>query len=93
MERPNAQDKLVSAGIERNPEVVRLLQEGKREEREQHGDEMRVNIRWGRDQVNIIKKAAAGLDVPYQLYIKQVVIRQAMIDLKETEQALLAAKS
>jgi predicted DNA binding CopG/RHH family protein len=54
---------------------------------------MRVNIRWGRDQVNIIKKAAAGLDVPYQLYIKQVVIRQAMIDLKETEQALLAAKS
>ena len=93
MERPNAQDKLVSAGIERNPDVLRLLEEGEQEEREQLGAEMRVNIRWGRDQVNIIKKAAAGLDVPYQLYLKQVVIRQAMIDLKETEQALLAAKS
>ncbi len=92
MERPNAQDKLVSAGIERNPEVVRLLQEGKREEREQHGDEMRVNIRWGRDQASIIKKAAPALDVPYQLYLKQVVIRQEMVDLKEAEQALLAAK-
>jgi len=93
MDRRHTQDKLVSAGIERNPDVLRLLEEGEQEEREQHGAEMRVNIRWGRDQVNIIKKAAAGLDVPYQLYIKQVVIRQAMIDLKETEQALLAAKS
>ena len=93
MDRRHTQDKLVSAGIERNPDVLRLLEEGEQEEREQLGAEMRVNIRWGRDQVNIIKKTAAGLDVPYQLYIKQVVIRQAMIDLKETEQALLAAKS
>lgn len=70
MDRRKSQEKLVSAGIERNPEVLRLLEEG-----EQHGHEMRVNIRWGHDQVNIIKKAAAALDVPYQLYIKQVVIR------------------
>ena len=93
MDRRNAPDKLMSAGIKRIPEVLGLLEEGEREEREQHADEISVNIRWGRDQVNIIKKAAAAIDVPYQLYIKQVVIRQAMLDIKETKQALLAARS
>jgi len=44
--------------------------------------EARVNFRWGLTQVEVIKRAADLAGVPYQTYIKQVVFRQAVEDLK-----------
>jgi predicted DNA binding CopG/RHH family protein len=44
--------------------------------------EARVNFRWGLPQVEVIKRAADLAGVPYQTYIKQVVFRQAVEDLK-----------
>ena len=41
----------------------------------------RVNFRWGKEQVDVIKQAAGLMGVPYQTYIKQVVYRQALTDL------------
>lgn len=49
---------------------------------EQDVEAMRVDFRWGRSQVEIVKRAAALMGVPYQTYIKQVVFRQALADLK-----------
>ena len=46
-------------------------------------DEARVNFRWGVAQVAVIKRAAELAGVPYQTYIKQVVFRQALADLKD----------
>jgi predicted DNA binding CopG/RHH family protein len=43
----------------------------------------RVNIRWGTVQVDLVKRAAKLAGVPYQTYIKQVVFRQALADLKD----------
>jgi predicted DNA binding CopG/RHH family protein len=43
----------------------------------------RVNFRWGVAQVALIKRAADLAGVPYQTYIKQVVFRQAVADLKD----------
>lgn len=43
----------------------------------------RVNFRWGVAQVDVVKRAADLAGVPYQTYIKQVVFRQAMDDLKD----------
>lgn len=80
--------KIVDRGIETDPDVLRLLDEHDRED--ELAGEMRVNIRWGRDQVNIIKKAAKLLDVPYQVYIKQLAIKQALVDIREVEDALAA---
>ncbi|MBW1878398.1 MAG: hypothetical protein JRI25_16070 [Deltaproteobacteria bacterium] len=45
--------------------------------------EARVNFRWGTAQVDLIKRAAKLAGVPYQTYIKQVVFRKAMEDLKD----------
>ena len=75
-------------GVEResDPATLALLDRAEREEEE--AGEMRVNIRWHRDQVNIIKRAAQLLDVPYQVYIKQLAIRQAMTDIQAAENAL-----
>lgn len=44
--------------------------------------EARVNFRWGQEQVELVKKAAQAIGVPYQTYIKQVVYRQALEDLR-----------
>lgn len=49
----------------------------------------RVNFRWGREQVELVKRVAQLMGVPYQTYIKQVVYKQALADLKE---ALAAAR-
>lgn len=45
--------------------------------------EARVNLRWGRAQVAVVKRAAELAGVPYQTYMKQVVFRRAVEDLKD----------
>lgn len=44
-------------------------------------DEVRVNFRWGRGQVDTLKRAAAIYGVPYQTYLKIVALRAAQADL------------
>ena len=46
--------------------------------------ETRVNFRWGKEQLDLVKQAAANMGVPYQTYIKQVVYRQCLQDLQTT---------
>jgi predicted DNA binding CopG/RHH family protein len=45
--------------------------------------EVRVNFRWGQEQLDLVRQAAALADVPYQTYLKQAVYRQAVADLKD----------
>jgi predicted DNA binding CopG/RHH family protein len=41
-----------------------------------------VTLRWGKEQIAVVKRAAAILGVPYQTYLKQVVFRQALADIE-----------
>ena len=41
-----------------------------------------VSLRWGKEQIAVVKRAAAILGVPYQTYLKQVVFRQALADIE-----------
>lgn len=52
----------------------------------------RVNFRWGRPQVDIVKRAAALTGVPYQTYIKQVVFRRALADLTAAKKLAKVSK-
>ena len=54
-------------------------------------EETRVNFRWGKVQVDTVKRAAALAGVPYQTYIKQVVFRQAVADLRAAEGVVKAS--
>jgi predicted DNA binding CopG/RHH family protein len=47
-----------------------------------------VTFRWGREQIAVIKRAAALMGIPYQTYLKQVVFRQALIDIEHVEAVL-----
>jgi predicted DNA binding CopG/RHH family protein len=51
--------------------------------------EVRVNFRWGRQQLKLIQNIAGKMGVPYQTYIKQVLYRQALQDLKTVNEAEL----
>ena len=53
--------------------------------------EARVNFRWGKIQVELVKRAAEAIGVPYQTYIKQVVYRQALKDLEDKQNLIEAS--
>jgi len=46
-------------------------------------EEVRVNFRWGHKQLAVIKRAADLIGVPYQTYIKSVLMRQAREDIRD----------
>jgi predicted DNA binding CopG/RHH family protein len=50
-------------------------------------DEERVNMRWGKLQLDMVREASLALGIPYQTYIKQVATRQAMADLAKAKLA------
>jgi predicted DNA binding CopG/RHH family protein len=47
-----------------------------------------VTLRWGKDQIEVIKRAAGIMGIPYQTYLKQVVFRQAVADIEQAESVL-----
>lgn len=49
--------------------------------------EARVNMRWSKAQLALIRRAAALVGVPYQSYVKQVALERAMQDLRAARQA------
>lgn len=53
------------------------------EEVEKELEETSVNFRWGKEQLNLVKRTANIIGIPYQTYIKQVVYRQCLQDLKD----------
>ena len=59
-----------------------MIEQADRDIEAQTGD-VRVNFRWNREQVQLVKRAAAVHGVPYQTYLKQVVVRQALTDLRD----------
>lgn len=61
------------------------------EQAEREIEETRVNFRWGKVQVDTVKRAAALAGVPYQTYIKQIVFRQAVADLRAAEGVVKAS--
>ena len=49
-------------------------------------EEIRVNFRWRRHQLGIVKRAAELVGVPYQTYIKHVLFKQGLADIREAQQ-------
>ena len=47
-----------------------------------------VTLRWGKDQIAVVKRAAAIMGIPYQTYLKQVVFKQALADIEHAESVL-----
>jgi len=48
----------------------------------EHPPEAHVTLRWGRAQLDIVRRAARLCGVPYQTYLKQVTMQRAIEDLR-----------
>lgn len=48
----------------------------------------RVNMRWPQKQLEIAKKAASLVGIPYQIYIRDSVFRRAMEDINKYSKML-----
>src|SRR4051812_28259007 len=46
-----------------------------------------VAFSWGPDQLAAVKRAAAIIGVPYQTYMKQVLLRQALTDIRQAKES------
>lgn len=55
-------------------------------------DATRVNFRWQREPLSLVKQVAEAMGVPYQTYMKQVLYRQALEDLSKIESSRKPAK-
>jgi predicted DNA binding CopG/RHH family protein len=53
----------------------------------------RVNFRWQREPLSLIKEVAAAMGIPYQTYIKQVLYRQALEDLAKIKSNRASSQS
>jgi predicted DNA binding CopG/RHH family protein len=81
---------VVADHVEENPEIAELVTRLEAEaDREIAAGT--VTLRWGREQIAVVKRAAAIMGVPYQTYLKQVVFRQAIADIEHAE-AVLASR-
>ena len=78
--------KIVGRGVETDPEALRLLAEHDRED--ELADQIPVNILLNRDQVSVVKHAAHLLGLPPEDYLTQLVVSQAIDDVKVAERAL-----
>lgn len=63
------------------PEEQHLLAVKMIEEADKEIEQMRIQFRWGSAQIELLKKAAALMGLPYQTYIKQALYHKIIEDL------------
>lgn len=51
--------------------------------------EARVNIRWQKQQLDLVKKAASLIGIPYQIYIKDIVFRKSIEDINNFSKVVI----
>lgn len=55
------------------------------EEADRELGEVETHLRWQQPDIEVIKRAAARCGISYQTYIRRAAFRQALTDLKATE--------
>lgn len=55
---------------------------------DQQNEDIRVSFRWKSKQLNIIKQASELIGIPYQTYIKTVLFKQSLEDIKKAKEVL-----
>jgi len=78
--------KIIHEGTTELPDDIELMAIKKIEEAEEDVKEMRMQIRWNKKQISVIKKAAALIGIPYQTYAKQTLFLQALDDIQKASQ-------
>lgn len=67
------------------PDHIDRMVVQKMKEADEDIQEMRMQVRWSKSQIAVLKKAAAIIGIPYQTYAKQTLWQQAIKDIKDAE--------
>ena len=51
----------------------------------------RVNFRWSKDALEVVKQAANLMGIPYQTFIKQTIFEHSLSIIKDAERAKASA--
>jgi predicted DNA binding CopG/RHH family protein len=62
---------------EQHQDIQRIIQQA-----EEDIEAARVSFRWTKNHVDLVKTVANAIGIPYQTYIKQIIYKQAVQDLK-----------
>lgn len=79
--------RVVADRVEESPEISEMV-DRLEEEVDREIAAGTVTLRWGKEQIAVVKRAAAFLGVPYQTYMKQVVFKQALADIQQAQAVL-----
>jgi len=58
---------------------------------DEEDEQARVNFRWGREPLEVVKQAAKLMGIPYQTFIKQSVFEHALMIIKEMQSSKKSA--
>ena len=84
---PSIEMRVVAERVDEDPEVADLVTRLETEADSEIAAGT-ISLRWGREQIAVVKRAAALMGVPYQTYLKQVVFRQSIADIEHAEAVL-----
>lgn len=77
-------DKIVHTGtIKLSPRVDTMVKKKIAQAEAELNQEVRINFRWGRDQLKAVQHVAELMGVPYQTYVKEALFRQVVEDLNK----------
>lgn len=52
-------------------------------------EDLRISFRWGKEQLDVVKRAADTIGVPYQTFLKMAVYQRALDVLKDVASSML----
>lgn len=58
---------------------------------DEEDEQARVNFRWSREALEVVKHAAKLMGIPYQTFIKQTVFEHALTIIKDIESSRKSA--
>jgi predicted DNA binding CopG/RHH family protein len=84
--------KVVADHVEESAEVSGLV-DRLEEEADREIAAGTITMRWGRERIAVVMRAAALIGVPYHTYLKQVGFKQALADIAQAEGVLDSGRS
>jgi predicted DNA binding CopG/RHH family protein len=78
---------IIQLSPEENAKIEEMTEQAEKDIKELK-EGLRVNFRWDKEHLAVVKKAAELIGVPYQIYIKDSLFRRAIEDIEKIEKHL-----
>jgi hypothetical protein len=88
---PKKRRKYESLGEFKMPPKMAAKVEAMIAQADEEDEQARVNFRWSKDALEVVRRAAKLMGIPYQTFIKQAVFEHALSIIKDMESSKKSA--